>query len=100
MPRERPDVDKTLLLWDGICIANPTPPPPKKNQDNVTPSLSPSFFCVLFCFCQGDTLGEVKPGDEEVVSAADWVNRSRKKAVAMEEERLLARQRARCVPTI
>lgn len=47
--------------------------------------------------CQGDTLGEVKPGDEEVVSAADWVNRSRKKAVAMEEERLLARQRERCV---
>ncbi|CAB1112224.1 unnamed protein product [Ectocarpus sp. CCAP 1310/34] len=44
---------------------------------------------------KGDTLGEVKPGDEEVVSAADWVNRSRKKAVAMEEERLLARQRER-----
>lgn len=47
------------------------------------------------CFRQGETLGEVKAGEEEVVSASDWVNRSRKKAVAMEEERLLAKQRER-----
>eukprot|EP00752_Nemacystus_decipiens_P009481 g8477.t1 len=44
---------------------------------------------------KGETLGEVKPGEEEVVSASDWVNRSRKKAMAMEEERLLAKQRER-----
>eukprot|EP00903_Cladosiphon_okamuranus_P006629 g6474.t1 len=44
---------------------------------------------------KGETLGEVKPGEEEVMSACDWVNRSRKKAVAMEEERLLAKQRER-----
>ncbi|CAM9108163.1 unnamed protein product [Scytosiphon promiscuus] len=44
---------------------------------------------------QGETLGDVKAGEEEVVSAADWVTRSRKKAVAMEEERLLAKQRER-----
>lgn len=37
----------------------------------------------------------MKPGEEEVVSASDWVNRSRKKATAMEEERLLAKQRER-----
>lgn len=49
-----------------------------------------------FTAYQGETLGDVKAGDEEVVSAADWVNRSRKKAVAMEEERLLAKQRERC----
>lgn len=44
---------------------------------------------------QGETLGEVKEGEEEVASAADWVKRSRKKAIAMEEERLLAKQRSR-----
>ncbi|CAM9309961.1 unnamed protein product [Ascophyllum nodosum] len=44
---------------------------------------------------KGETLGEVKEGEEEVASAADWVKRSRKKAVEMEEERLLAKQRER-----
>ncbi len=48
-------------------------------------------------FFQGETLGEVKAGEEEVVSAADWVNRSRRKAVAIEEERLLAKKRERYV---
>lgn len=43
---------------------------------------------------QGETLGEVKQG-EDVVSAADWVKRSRKREIQMEEERLLAAQRAR-----
>lgn len=44
---------------------------------------------------QGETLGEVREGEEEVASAADWVKRSRKKAIEMEEERLLAKQRSR-----
>lgn len=44
---------------------------------------------------KGDTLGEVKDGEEEVFSAADWVKRSRKKQTQVEEERLLAAQRAR-----
>lgn len=39
----------------------------------------------------------MKDGEEEVFSAADWVKRSRKKQTQVEEERLLAAQRARSV---
>ena len=68
-------------IYTLFSLLTPTPSPPSPPQ------------CTTFF--QGETLGEVKPGEEEVVSASDWVNRSRKKAVAMEEERLLAKQRER-----
>ena len=68
---------QTTFVCKKTPPTSPTPPPPG------TP------------FFQGATLGEVREGDEEVVSAADWVNRSRKKAVESEEERLLAMKRAR-----
>lgn len=52
-------------------------------------------FCV--CSLQGETLGEVKEGEEGVSSAADWVKRSRVKQTQIQEERRLAARRARCV---
>lgn len=71
-----------------------TPPP---SLPSTTDSPNHRNMHLFFFMCQGETLGEVKAGEEEVVSASDWVNRSRKKAVAMEEERLLAKQRERYI---